>query len=114
MPYKDKRDQKACAKRHYENNKALYKSRARTHTYKARKQCKKYVFEYLSSNPCSCGESDPVVLEFHHRDPKDKRSTISAMLSNSCSMKVLTDEIEKCDVLCANCHRRLHHKLKVE
>jgi hypothetical protein len=71
-----------------------------------------YVWEYLSTHPCkSCGEIDPAALEFHHaRGVKLKE--VSKMLQNGASLKTLTDEIEKCDVLCANCHRKLTAKEK--
>ena len=61
---------------------------------------------YLSENPCiTCGESDIVVLDFDHRDRSTKRQEISNVLG-SWSWELIKQEIEKCDVLCANCHRR--------
>lgn len=64
------------------------------------------VFEYLSQHQCLiCGESDPVVLEFHHRSGADKIESISNLIFNA-SWKRIENEIQKCDVLCANCHRR--------
>lgn len=59
----------------------------------------------------SCGESDPVCLDFHHRDGKQKKATVSSMTFKT-SMKPLLEEIAKCDLLCANCHRKLHHEEK--
>lgn len=55
-----------------------------------------------------CGESDPVCLDFHHRNKEDKILAVSQLLWKN-NMDVLLKEIEKCDVLCANCHRRWHH-----
>ena len=64
------------------------------------------VCQYLSQNPCiTCGESDIVVLDFDHRDRSAKRQEISNVLS-SWSWELIKTEIDKCDVLCANCHRR--------
>lgn len=54
-----------------------------------------------------CDESDARCLDFHHRDPKDKILCVSQMCLHSWN-KVLS-EIEKCDVLCSNCHRKLTH-----
>jgi len=51
-----------------------------------------------------CGEPDPVVLEFDHRDPNEKRIGISSMLTSS--KEAILAEIAKCDIRCANCHRR--------
>lgn len=53
-----------------------------------------------------CGESDVVVLEFDHRDPELKVLDVSTMVSNRHSWTDIIAEIEKCDVRCANCHRR--------
>jgi hypothetical protein len=52
-----------------------------------------------------CGESDIIVLEFDHRDPSNKRAKISGILG-SWRWDAIMTEIEKCDVRCANDHRR--------
>jgi len=49
-----------------------------------------------------------LVLEFHHRNPKTKKRSISEMFHNGDSLKTLEKEIKKCDVLCANCHKKEH------
>lgn len=68
---------------------------------------RKRVFEYLSNNPCTdCGESDPVVLEFDHRENFKKEGNISAMLRDGIPWERIYNEIKKCEVRCANCHRR--------
>lgn len=57
-------------------------------------------------NPCvDCGEDDPVVLEFDHVRG-DKAGSISLMIHNGVSLETLIIEINKCQVRCANCHRR--------
>mgnify|MGYP001572676222 CR=1 FL=1 len=64
------------------------------------------VTEYLKTHPCvDCGEADPVVLEFDHRDPDKKKSDISKMMGKV-SWKKIEKEIRKCDVVCSNCHRK--------
>lgn len=66
-----------------------------------------FVYNYLIAHPCiRCDESDPVVLEFDHRDRSIKKHNISQMITSGFSIKSIAAEIEKCDVLCANCHRR--------
>lgn len=68
---------------------------------------KEYVWNVLSNSKCmDCHEKDPVVLEFDHRDRKDKISTISYLMSQKHSIKSLIKEIKKCDIVCANCHRK--------
>lgn len=62
-----------------------------------------------------CGESDPVCLDFHHKDPEEKLFTIG--MSSGRKRSVLLSEIAKCEVLCSNCHRKLEwaksQKLKI-
>lgn len=71
------------------------------------KRSKEAVLNYLLSHPCvDCGEADPIVLEFDHRDPKTKLFGISKGQVNGLASGKLFAEIAKCDVRCANCHRR--------
>jgi len=63
-----------------------------------------FLVEYFASHPCvDCGESDPVVLEFDHLGAKS--FNIAKGLRDR-SWDALIDEIAKCEVVCANCHRR--------
>ena len=63
-----------------------------------------YILAVLRRSACTdCGERDPVVLEFDHR--RDKRGNVSTM-TGWASLETLRQEIAKCDVRCANCHRR--------
>lgn len=55
-----------------------------------------------------CPECDPVVLDLHHRNQEEKEFTVSAWLWRA-SLLALAIELEKCNVLCANCHRREHY-----
>lgn len=58
-----------------------------------------------------CGENDPIVLDLHHVDPSGKDASPASLLKGS--LDVLRAEIRKCIVLCANCHRREHHRIRV-
>lgn len=63
-----------------------------------------FLVAYLREHPCTdCGETDPVVLEFDHL--RDKKFGIAAGLRDREWQSVL-DEMAKCEVVCANCHRR--------
>lgn len=69
---------------------------------------KQIVKEYKETHPCvDCGEDDPVVLQFDHRDPTEKVDKINNIMSNK-GIAALMTEIAKCDVRCANCHQRRH------
>lgn len=52
-----------------------------------------------------CGESDSVLLEFDHRNPIDKINDI-AVLRNIAPWSIVAAEIDKCDIVCVNCHLR--------
>jgi hypothetical protein len=68
-------------------------------------QNRQYMYDYLSTHPCEvCGESDPVVLEFDHLDQSTKHTAVGLMADYS--LTKIKEEIAKCRVLCANCHKR--------
>lgn len=77
-------------------------------TRKAKKQeNQQKLYEYLTEHPCiDCGDQDPVVLEFDHKSSATKTVNISLALNRGWSWKRIETEIKKCDVRCANCHRR--------
>ena len=98
---------KVCGrKRHREyhkKNPEVGRIRARRNRHRNRQ----LVLDYMLEHPCiNCGEADPLVLEFDHRDPSEKSFCISNACSRKRSLNVIKEEIKKCDVLCANCHRR--------
>lgn len=66
-----------------------------------------YVLKYFQEHPCmDCGETDPLVLDFDHIDPKTKVNNISKLINSNHTIEILIDEIAKCEVRCSNCHRR--------
>lgn len=89
----------------YENNKLAVLEKQK----QKKRERKLHAIEYLGGVCKSCGGSfHPAVFEFHHRDPSNKDRDPSKLLSLNWS-KVI-DELNKCDLLCANCHRLEHHK----
>ncbi|MGN7859566.1 hypothetical protein ACTJI8_03200 [Microbacterium sp. 22303] len=66
------------------------------------------MIEYLLVHPCvDCGIADPVVLEFDHLPEFTKRFEIArAITASTRSWAAIAEEISKCEVVCANCHRR--------
>lgn len=83
---------------------------------KARKEfLRDWLMRYKAEVSCVvCGEDHPAVLEFHHRDPGTKRYELSVMVSRAMTISSMLEEIDKCDVLCANCHRKLHNAFKYD
>jgi hypothetical protein len=73
-----------------------------------------YELQYLKSKlKCQeCGESDPRCLDFHHIDPTTKTNQVPE-LWHKATKQDAQKEMEKCEVLCANCHRKHHHKLYI-
>jgi hypothetical protein len=95
----------AYGKVHYEKNREKYTSRTRARRHRERDSYWSWLMNYLTSHPCvDCGQTNPVVLQFDHRDRSTKVSTIGAMLKRA-SWTTLLTEVAKCDVRCANCHR---------
>ena len=92
-------------RQHYSKNKQYYIEKAIKHNEKYRLINKQFAWDYLKEHPCiDCGESDPIVLEFDHL--RDKEADLSNMIRQSVSLVRIKKEIEKCEVRCANCHRR--------
>jgi hypothetical protein len=91
---------------HYLANKQRYVDQARARKQALRLERTAYLLDYFATHPCAdCSEGDPVVLEFDHLDAEDKSFNIGQALSYR-RWQTILDEIEKCEVVCANCHRR--------
>ena len=65
----------------------------------------RFIQEYKAGKKCvDCGENYPYwILEFDHL--KDKNFTIAQFRSTTMSLEVVKEEIDKCDVVCSNCHK---------
>lgn len=96
----------AYGRRHYEGHRADYLARAKSRNRSDRGRFRARVLEYLKTHHCAdCGESDPLILEFDHRDRASKIESVAALLARR-SWRAIEEEIAKCDVRCVNCHRR--------
>jgi len=94
----------AYGKEHYAANRQRYLDHARAQEQRFALERTRYLIEYFKRHPCSdCGETDAVVLEFDHL--RDKCFDIGHELTTQ-SWKSILSEMEKCEVVCANCHRR--------
>lgn len=76
-------------------------------TYKsARDKISSYMNSRGGAKCLICGYNKcTAALEFHHRDPTEKDPSWSI----GWSLPRLKKELDKCDILCANCHREVHH-----
>jgi len=95
----------------YERNKKSVGERHKRNREERRKW-----FQALKGTMCCqhCTENDPVCLEFHHEDPKEKEIDVAQAWVKGWSRERILQEIVKCIVLCSNCHKKLHHKLRIE
>jgi len=117
MPIKDPKARKAYEKTYQT---AYYQANA-TRLKKAnidRKQITKERWALFKSTlKCAnCGENHPATLDFHHVEKHPDNRHVYDLTSNG-AYKKAAKEIEKCIVLCANCHRKVHyeeHKKKKE
>lgn len=94
----------AYGKEHYAANRQLYIDQAAAQKQRLRRERTIYLLDFFETHPCvDCGERDPIVLEFDHL--RDKSFAIGPHLCRR-SWKAILREIRKCEVVCANCHRR--------
>ena len=113
MPYKDLKvrseKQKAYAKKYYETNKAqiIATSKKTARVYKDKWRIFKATLTCVQ-----CGQNHPATFDFHHVDSTTKEASINKLLKNR-AFKRAMEEVQKCVVLCANCHRIHHHNERV-
>lgn len=95
---------KEVDKKYYAKNSETQKSQIKKARRNRKYETTLKVIEYFKENPCAhCGEDNPIVLEFDHL--ADKEHNVSNMINDGLSWDKVKLEIDKCQVLCANCHR---------
>lgn len=103
MAYKNPNDERAriARRKHYNRNKLTYF----LNNKKKKDEMRTFLIK-LKSLPClDCKQSYPwYVMDFDHRDMDKKSGTINQVLKRG-SWRLLRGEVEKCDIICANCHR---------
>jgi len=107
MPYKDRNKQLQAQKEHYQRNKKKFANRTR----KRRIERSKWFVDYKSQDHIvckECNESHPACIAFHHRNPNDKNNGVSELVIFAYPVEVILEEIDKCDILCHNCHNKFH------
>lgn len=94
----------ACREAWREYSVSYYRRRpeiARAKRQRSYSEWKKFALSYLGGNCQVCGSVEE--LEFHHVDPDEKIHSITSMLGGSTRERLIT-ELEKCELLCHNCH----------
>lgn len=98
---------RAYTKAHYNANRKSYIRRAGINNVANRAKRLAFLEAYLLEHPCvDCGEADVRVLDFDHRPGVKKLRNVTGLARSICSTAIISIEIDKCDVRCANCHRR--------
>lgn len=109
MPYKDKEKQREAQRQHYLANKSKYADCQKEN----RDKRDIWFRDFKATLKCfECGFSDQRCLDFHHKIQTTKEFGISDGVKQGFSQKRIIEEIEKCEVLCANCHLIHHYKPK--
>jgi len=107
MPYKDKEKAKVARKKWKQSPEGKAAGK------KYQKKCHDIMYELKNGKKCAncgCGFDDCLsILEFHHIDTKTKLFLISGGGILSKSFKQIQEEVNKCILLCRNCHTELHH-----
>ena len=123
MPYKDKEKRaeyerkyraehpeqvREAHRRHYYANHEETKQKLRRDNKLIRNRRRKLIVGTLGGKCVACGyNSCDAALEFHHLDPTDKKISLSTR-DMQLAWEKIEKELEKCILLCANCHRELH------
>jgi hypothetical protein len=77
--------------------------------WKRRKKLKQRAVDYLGGSCIHCKYNKCLdALDFHHRDERQKEFSISKGIASEYRWSRLKPELDKCDLVCANCHRELH------
>lgn len=92
-------------KKCYEKNKSKYIAKQVERNRLNVAKIKQYLWDYKTEQGCAdCTEVDPVVMEFDHIG--NKSFTVSNFAAKGKTLEKVKQELEKCEVVCANCHRR--------
>lgn len=108
MPYSDPAKQKTFQAGRYQRYKVHYRAKQKRQATAFNELIRRYKLEH----PCvDCGEEDPIVLEFDHRPGFEKSFNIGE--ARNFNLTKVMAEMSKCDVRCANCHRRKTHQRRI-
>ena len=117
MPYKDpkvaKAKQRVYAREHYEKNIDKIKARTALSNKRSRKRNAEFIRNIKESSPCEdCGKFYPYyVMHFDHI--YEKNGSVANLSRASVSLKRLQQEIDQCEIVCANCHAIRTHERKL-
>ena len=92
------------SKAYYRDNYEEQRNRIYKQKQERKEESRRNIIAYLQNHPCiDCGNTNILVLDFDHRN--DKKHNVCDMLAGGYVWNSIMNEIKKCDVRCANCHR---------
>ena len=96
-------------KKYYKNNPEKYAHHKTVYVKENDKawalKAQSLILPYLMQGCVDCGEKNIVTLEFDHLDPEAKDFSISSLMRKKTTEEKFMEELKKCEVVCANCHR---------
>lgn len=99
--------QRQASKRHYQKNRKKIIADVNKYKIKKREEWQ----AYKKTLKCvQCGAAHPAIIDFHHVNRNDPNKQKVHKLICSGRFAAAYEEIKKCMVLCANCHRILHYE----
>ena len=115
MPFKDKVKQRESSRKHYARNSEAIQKRTVKNNRLIRLRNKAYIDSVKGTKPCAdCGVSyPPYVMQFDHI-VDGKRGNVADMARSGFSIENIQLEIDKCELVCSNCHAERTHGLKDE
>lgn len=109
MPHKDKTKRAEYSREYGKTWYQAHKGEVIERRKKRQLDIREWYRDYKKTLCCAgCGEKHPACLQFHHKSREGKSFNIADVAGRASSIKALRKEIDKCDVLCVNCHAKLH------
>jgi hypothetical protein len=106
---KDLESIRSYNREYYKRNRQHLLEKQRDKNRRLAENRRKWLVEYKKTLSCvRCEENHPATLTFHHRQGTEKSFEIGNIVGLGVSLKRIIAEIEKCEVLCANCHAKEH------
>ncbi len=107
MPFKDVLVRREYRRKWYKENSLGQRNSVK----RRKKKVQEWFMKYKSNLSCSkCGENHPATIDFHHKGKKENQ--VAQMAHWGYAIENIKKEIDKCQILCANCHRKVHWKNK--
>lgn len=102
-------------KEYYKNNKEQRNKAVARNVKRLRAKRAKIVAEYKGKPCLDCGKLYPsYVMDFDHRPGEKKLGDICRLLQQGWSWERMKTEMDKCDVVCSNCHRERTHQRRIQ